>query len=246
MNQSSDTFTTAGNVQFGNITGAYPDMALSRKPRSETLLTFQILEHCVSALPGVNQLMGKIIWYYGLIIIWIPSFLPKSKLGFDWHHSQEWITQLSFMIIPSTTNSLNSSLCRDVPRAYVQSKFYKLKVSSVPLWKRKTFSGQYASCLYIFLKALAWISDDTYSGSILSYLAKILGFILTLLNAFFVTFSVLFMRVLMNLFFFNTLAWKVLRLCILIFLCMFVLGLISLQPLWSEQYRDFVHLTVTT
>ncbi|NXM87229.1 TTF1 factor, partial [Oenanthe oenanthe] len=28
----------------------------------------------------------------------------------------------------------------DVPRAYVQSKFYRLKVSSVPLWKRKTFS----------------------------------------------------------------------------------------------------------
>lgn len=28
----------------------------------------------------------------------------------------------------------------DVPRTYVQSKFYRLKVSSVPLWKRKTFS----------------------------------------------------------------------------------------------------------
>ncbi|NXB53315.1 TTF1 factor, partial [Leucopsar rothschildi] len=28
----------------------------------------------------------------------------------------------------------------DVPRAYVQSKFYRLKVSSVPLWKRKSFS----------------------------------------------------------------------------------------------------------
>ncbi|NXO24266.1 TTF1 factor, partial [Cisticola juncidis] len=27
-----------------------------------------------------------------------------------------------------------------VPRTYVQSKFHKLKVSSVPLWKRKTFS----------------------------------------------------------------------------------------------------------
>lgn len=147
-------------------------------------LTFQIPECCVSVLPGVNQLMGKNIWYYGLIIIWIPSFLPKSKLGFDWHHSQEWITQVSFMVVPCTTNSLNSSLCRDVPRAYVQSKFYKLKVSSVPLWKRKTFSGQYASCFYVLLKALAWISEDTYSGSIFSYLAKILGFILLLLNAF--------------------------------------------------------------
>ncbi|XP_004174394.6 transcription termination factor 1 [Taeniopygia guttata] len=28
----------------------------------------------------------------------------------------------------------------DVPRSYAQSKFYRLKVSSVPLWKRKTFS----------------------------------------------------------------------------------------------------------
>ncbi|NXT09922.1 TTF1 factor, partial [Prunella fulvescens] len=28
----------------------------------------------------------------------------------------------------------------DVPRAYVQSKFYRLKVSFVPCWKRKTFS----------------------------------------------------------------------------------------------------------
>ncbi|NXJ61721.1 TTF1 factor, partial [Rostratula benghalensis] len=28
----------------------------------------------------------------------------------------------------------------DVPRAYVQAKFYKLKVTSVPLWQRKTFS----------------------------------------------------------------------------------------------------------
>ncbi|NXO72375.1 TTF1 factor, partial [Phainopepla nitens] len=27
-----------------------------------------------------------------------------------------------------------------LPRTYVQSKFYKLKVSSVPLWKKKTFS----------------------------------------------------------------------------------------------------------
>ncbi|XP_062361630.1 transcription termination factor 1 [Cinclus cinclus] len=33
-----------------------------------------------------------------------------------------------------------SSAIGDVPRAYVQSKFYRLKVSSVPLWKRKTFS----------------------------------------------------------------------------------------------------------
>ncbi|KFV89831.1 Transcription termination factor 1, partial [Eurypyga helias] len=28
----------------------------------------------------------------------------------------------------------------DVPRSYVQTKFYKLKVSSVPLWRKKTFS----------------------------------------------------------------------------------------------------------
>ncbi|NXI54876.1 TTF1 factor, partial [Chloroceryle aenea] len=28
----------------------------------------------------------------------------------------------------------------NVPRAYVQAKFYKLKVSSVPLWRKKTFS----------------------------------------------------------------------------------------------------------
>ncbi|NWI66731.1 TTF1 factor, partial [Todus mexicanus] len=28
----------------------------------------------------------------------------------------------------------------DVPRAYVQAKFYKLKVSCVPLWQKKTFS----------------------------------------------------------------------------------------------------------
>ncbi|XP_030902384.2 transcription termination factor 1 [Melopsittacus undulatus] len=28
----------------------------------------------------------------------------------------------------------------DVPKAYVQAKFYKLKVSCVPLWRRKTFS----------------------------------------------------------------------------------------------------------
>ncbi|XP_055576803.1 transcription termination factor 1 isoform X1 [Falco cherrug] len=28
----------------------------------------------------------------------------------------------------------------DVPRSYVQAKFYKLKVSSVPLWQKKTFS----------------------------------------------------------------------------------------------------------
>ncbi|NXD24484.1 TTF1 factor, partial [Spelaeornis formosus] len=33
-----------------------------------------------------------------------------------------------------------SSVFGDVPRTYVQTKFYKLKVSSVPLWKRKTFS----------------------------------------------------------------------------------------------------------
>ncbi|NXH46125.1 TTF1 factor, partial [Dicaeum eximium] len=33
-----------------------------------------------------------------------------------------------------------SNAIGDVPRAYVQQKFYKLKVSSVPLWKRKTFS----------------------------------------------------------------------------------------------------------
>ncbi|NXY35169.1 TTF1 factor, partial [Pomatorhinus ruficollis] len=33
-----------------------------------------------------------------------------------------------------------SNAIGDVPRAYVQAKFYKLKVSSVPLWKRKTFS----------------------------------------------------------------------------------------------------------
>uniref|UniRef100_A0A8C7E7U1 Transcription termination factor 1 n=1 Tax=Nothoprocta perdicaria TaxID=30464 RepID=A0A8C7E7U1_NOTPE len=38
------------------------------------------------------------------------------------------------------TNSLNASLFRDVPRAYVQAKFYRLKVSCVPLWQRKTFS----------------------------------------------------------------------------------------------------------
>ncbi|XP_035748293.1 transcription termination factor 1 isoform X2 [Egretta garzetta] len=29
---------------------------------------------------------------------------------------------------------------RDVPRAYVQAKFYKLKVSCVPFWQKKTFS----------------------------------------------------------------------------------------------------------
>ncbi|XP_041331054.1 transcription termination factor 1 [Pyrgilauda ruficollis] len=33
-----------------------------------------------------------------------------------------------------------SSAMGDVPRAYVQSKFYRLKVSFVPLWKRRTFS----------------------------------------------------------------------------------------------------------
>ncbi|NXH89254.1 TTF1 factor, partial [Edolisoma coerulescens] len=33
-----------------------------------------------------------------------------------------------------------SNAIGDVPRAYVQVKFYRLKVSSVPLWKRKTFS----------------------------------------------------------------------------------------------------------
>ncbi|NXO86580.1 TTF1 factor, partial [Sitta europaea] len=33
-----------------------------------------------------------------------------------------------------------SNAIGDFPRAYVQTKFYKLKVSCVPLWKRKTFS----------------------------------------------------------------------------------------------------------
>ncbi|NWZ68425.1 TTF1 factor, partial [Acrocephalus arundinaceus] len=33
-----------------------------------------------------------------------------------------------------------SNAIGDVPRSYVQSRFYKLKVSSVPLWKKKTFS----------------------------------------------------------------------------------------------------------
>ncbi|NWR07824.1 TTF1 factor, partial [Paradoxornis webbianus] len=33
-----------------------------------------------------------------------------------------------------------SNAIGDVPRAYVQAKFYKLKVSFVPLWKRRTFS----------------------------------------------------------------------------------------------------------
>uniref|UniRef100_A0A8D2ND97 Transcription termination factor 1 n=1 Tax=Zonotrichia albicollis TaxID=44394 RepID=A0A8D2ND97_ZONAL len=33
-----------------------------------------------------------------------------------------------------------SKLAGDVPRDYVQSKFYRLKVSFVPLWKRRTFS----------------------------------------------------------------------------------------------------------
>ncbi|XP_059721504.1 transcription termination factor 1 isoform X1 [Haemorhous mexicanus] len=33
-----------------------------------------------------------------------------------------------------------SNAIGDVPRAYVQSKFYRLKVSFVPLWKRRTFS----------------------------------------------------------------------------------------------------------
>ncbi|XP_005527354.2 PREDICTED: transcription termination factor 1 isoform X1 [Pseudopodoces humilis] len=33
-----------------------------------------------------------------------------------------------------------SSAIGDVPRSYAQAKFYRLKVSSVPLWKRKTFS----------------------------------------------------------------------------------------------------------
>ncbi|NWT98696.1 TTF1 factor, partial [Urocynchramus pylzowi] len=33
-----------------------------------------------------------------------------------------------------------SSAIGDVPRTYVQSRFYRLKVSFVPLWKRKTFS----------------------------------------------------------------------------------------------------------
>ncbi|NWJ05705.1 TTF1 factor, partial [Crypturellus undulatus] len=32
-----------------------------------------------------------------------------------------------------------SNAIGDVPRAYVQAKFYKLKVSCVPLWQRKTF-----------------------------------------------------------------------------------------------------------
>uniref|UniRef100_A0A8C3K2R8 Transcription termination factor 1 n=1 Tax=Calidris pygmaea TaxID=425635 RepID=A0A8C3K2R8_9CHAR len=48
--------------------------------------------------------------------------------------------KLHFLIVPCTTNSLNSSLFRDVPKAYVQAKFYKLKVSCVPLWQKKTFS----------------------------------------------------------------------------------------------------------
>ncbi|NXI47403.1 TTF1 factor, partial [Galbula dea] len=33
-----------------------------------------------------------------------------------------------------------SKVIGDVPRAYVQARFYKLKVSSVPLWQKKTFS----------------------------------------------------------------------------------------------------------
>ncbi|NXR34947.1 TTF1 factor, partial [Zosterops hypoxanthus] len=33
-----------------------------------------------------------------------------------------------------------SNAIGDVPRTYVQAKFYKLKVSFVPLWKRRTFS----------------------------------------------------------------------------------------------------------
>ncbi|NXI71237.1 TTF1 factor, partial [Anseranas semipalmata] len=33
-----------------------------------------------------------------------------------------------------------SSIIGDVPRAYVQAKFYKLKVSYVPFWQKKTFS----------------------------------------------------------------------------------------------------------
>ncbi|NWU54155.1 TTF1 factor, partial [Dromas ardeola] len=33
-----------------------------------------------------------------------------------------------------------SNAIGDVPRAYVQAKFYKLKVSCVPLWQKKTFS----------------------------------------------------------------------------------------------------------
>ncbi|NXS51936.1 TTF1 factor, partial [Brachypteracias leptosomus] len=43
-----------------------------------------------------------------------------------------------------------SNAIGDVPKTYVQAKFYKLKVSCVPFWQKKTFSGQYPSCLYIY------------------------------------------------------------------------------------------------
>ncbi|NWH60647.1 TTF1 factor, partial [Geococcyx californianus] len=33
-----------------------------------------------------------------------------------------------------------SSIVGDVPKTYIQSKFYKLKVNSVPFWQKKTFS----------------------------------------------------------------------------------------------------------
>uniref|UniRef100_A0A8C0BIV4 Transcription termination factor 1 n=1 Tax=Buteo japonicus TaxID=224669 RepID=A0A8C0BIV4_9AVES len=48
-----------------------------------------------------------------------------------------------------------SNTIGDVPRAYVQAKFYKLKVSCVPSWQKKTFSGQYHGCFYILLKVFA-------------------------------------------------------------------------------------------
>uniref|UniRef100_A0A8D0F0K4 Transcription termination factor 1 n=1 Tax=Strix occidentalis caurina TaxID=311401 RepID=A0A8D0F0K4_STROC len=63
----------------------------------------------------------------------------------------------NFVIVPSTTKSLNSSLFRDVPRAYVQAKFYKLKVSCVPFWQKKSFSEIID---YLFKKKLPELEEN--------------------------------------------------------------------------------------
>ncbi|NWU94240.1 TTF1 factor, partial [Upupa epops] len=51
---------------------------------------------------------------------------------------------------------LSSTIIGDVPKAYVQAKFYKLKVTSVPLWQRKTFSEIVD---YLFEKKLPELED---------------------------------------------------------------------------------------
>uniref|UniRef100_A0A8C5I9W5 Transcription termination factor 1 n=1 Tax=Junco hyemalis TaxID=40217 RepID=A0A8C5I9W5_JUNHY len=49
-----------------------------------------------------------------------------------------------------------SNAIGDVPRGYVQSKFYRLKVSFVPLWKRRTFSEIID---YLYEKALPELEE---------------------------------------------------------------------------------------